>query len=114
MSDLKRDSLKLIKTWIQSSEDFGLVNSVFIPPLFQAVLGDYNNSVPQARLPEVLSLMGTIIDVYGQEAAGSCSVIFEAVFECTIDMINKDLSDYPTHRTNFFALLESMCSRCFE
>merc|ERR1711936_1085415 len=28
--------------------------------------------------------------------------IFDAVFECTLDMINKDFEEHPEHRTNFF------------
>lgn len=32
--------------------------------------------------------------------------IFDAVFECTLDMINKDFEEHPEHRTNFFLLLQ--------
>ena len=28
--------------------------------------------------------------------------IFDAVFECTLDMINKDFEEFPEHRTEFF------------
>jgi hypothetical protein len=39
--------------------------------------------------------------------------IFDAVFECTLDMINKDFEEYPEHRTNFFLLLQAVDSHCF-
>ena len=39
--------------------------------------------------------------------------IFDAVFECTLDMINKDFEEYPEHRTNFFLLLQAVNSHCF-
>ena len=32
--------------------------------------------------------------------------IFDAVFECTLEMINKDFEVHPEHRTNFFTLLQ--------
>lgn len=41
-------------------------------------------------------------------------VIFEAVFEVTLNMINKDLAEYPEHRTQFFSLLEAINQYCFD
>lgn len=40
--------------------------------------------------------------------------IFDAVFECTLEMINKDFEDFPEHRTNFFLLLQSVTAHCFQ
>jgi len=39
--------------------------------------------------------------------------ILGAVFECTLDMINKDFSEYPEHRVEFFKLLREINLRCF-
>ena len=39
--------------------------------------------------------------------------ILEAVFECTLDMINKDFSEYPEHRVSFYRLLHSITENCF-
>jgi len=39
--------------------------------------------------------------------------IFDAVFECTLDMINKDFEEYPEHRTNFFLMLQAVNLYCF-
>lgn len=39
--------------------------------------------------------------------------IMDAVFECTLDMINKDFSEYPEHRVEFFKLLRTINLRCF-
>ena len=39
--------------------------------------------------------------------------IFDAVFECTLDMINKDFEEHPEHRTNFFTLLQAVNAHCF-
>ena len=33
-----------------------------IPPLLEAVLGDYQNSIPAARDPEVLSTMTAVVN----------------------------------------------------
>lgn len=37
----------------------------------------------------------------------------ENVFECTLDMINKDFSDFPEHRVEFFNLLRAINLHCF-
>lgn len=34
--------------------------------------------------------------------------ILEAVFECTLAMINKDMHEYPEHRAQFFLLLKAI------
>lgn len=79
----------------------------FIPPLLDAVLIDYQRtSVPSAREPEVLSAMGTIVHKLGCHITSEVPKIFDAVFECTLEMINKDFEEYPEHRTNFFLLLQ--------
>lgn len=39
--------------------------------------------------------------------------IMENVFECTLEMINKDFSEYPEHRVEFFKLLKAINLFCF-
>lgn len=39
--------------------------------------------------------------------------ILGSVFECTLNMINKDFSEYPEHRSNFFKLLHAINGECF-
>ena len=39
--------------------------------------------------------------------------IMENVFECTLEMINKDFSEYPQHRVEFFKLLKAINLLCF-
>lgn len=62
--------------------------------------------MPSAREPEVLSAMGTIVNKLGGHITSEVPKIFDAVFECTLEMINKDFEEYPEHRTNFFLLLQ--------
>jgi len=37
----------------------------------------------------------------------------ENVFECTLEMINKDFSEFPEHRVEFFTLLRAINLQCF-
>lgn len=60
-----------------------------MPPLLEAVLIDYQGNVPAAREPEVLSTMATIVNKLGVHITGEIPKIFDAVFECTLSMINK-------------------------
>jgi len=39
--------------------------------------------------------------------------IFDAVFEVTLSMINKDFQEFPEHRTNFYLMLQQVVTHCF-
>ena len=57
---IKKEILKLMETFIKQSDDLETINSNLIPPLLDAILGDYNRNVPAARDAEVLNVMATI------------------------------------------------------
>ncbi|CAB1343937.1 unnamed protein product, partial [Coregonus sp. 'balchen'] len=113
MRTVKRETLKLISGWVSRSSDPQMVGENFVPPLLDAVLIDYQRNVPAAREPEVLSTMATIVNKLGGHITGEIPQIFDAVFECTLNMINKDFEQYPEHRTHFFYLLQAVNSHCF-
>jgi exportin-1 len=62
---VKKDILKLMETYVKKAEDLEAVNSNFMPPLLDAILGDYNRNVPTARDAEVLNVMATIMGRLG-------------------------------------------------
>ena len=62
---VKKEILKLMETFIKKSEDLEMVNSNFIPPLLDAILGDYSRNVPASRDAEVLNVMATITSRLG-------------------------------------------------
>ncbi|CAK5022987.1 unnamed protein product [Meloidogyne enterolobii] len=90
-----------------------LVIENIIKPLFSTVLRDYEMNVPQAREPKVLSLLSITIVSLKEEANSQVPEILDAVFTCTLDMINKDMEAFPEHRTNFFQLLKALNTHCF-
>lgn len=49
-----------METYIKKAEDLDAVNVNFMPPLLDAILGDYNRNVSTARDAEVLNVMATI------------------------------------------------------
>lgn len=57
---VKKEILKLMETYIKKAEDLDAVNVNFMPPLLDAILGDYNRNVSTARDAEVLNVMATI------------------------------------------------------
>merc|ERR1712168_1235990 len=86
----------------------------FIPPMLEAVLADYHKcTVPEAREPEVLSTMAIVVNKLKTHMTSTIPKIFDAVFECTLEMINKDFEVHPEHRTNFFTLLQAVNYYCF-
>ncbi|XP_047001392.1 exportin-1 [Schistocerca americana] len=114
MRVVKKETLKLISDWISRSNDHTMVLENFIPHLLDAVLLDYQRTaVPSAREPEVLSAMATIVNKLEGHITSEVPKIFDAVFECTLEMINKDFEEYPEHRTNFFLLLQAVNNHCF-
>lgn len=113
MRTVKRETLKLISGWVSRSNDPIMVAENFVPPLLDAVLLDYQRNVPAAREPEVLSTMATIVNRLEGNITKDIPQIFDAVFECTLDMINKNFEEYPEHRTNFFLLLQAVNTHCF-
>ena len=62
---MKKEILKLMETYIKKAEDLEAVNNNFIPPLLDAILGDYNANVPAARDAEVLNVIATITQKLG-------------------------------------------------
>ena len=54
-----------METYIKKAEDLEAVNTNFMPPLLDAILGDYNRNVPTARDAEVLNVMATITSRLG-------------------------------------------------
>lgn len=113
MRVVKKETLKLISCWVSRSQDPGMVRNNFMPPLLGAILGDYRRNVPQAREPEVLSTVTAIVDKLESLAVEDIPPIMDALFECTLEMINKDLEEFPEHRTNFFRMLQSITVHCF-
>jgi exportin-1 len=57
--------------------------------------------------------MTTVVNKLEANITTEVPHILDAVFECTLTMINKDLEEYPEHRTNFFLLLQAITSYCF-
>jgi exportin-1 len=57
---IKKEILKLMESYIKKAEDLEAIHANFIPPLLDAILGDYNRNVPPARDAEVLNVMGTV------------------------------------------------------
>lgn len=114
MRVVKKETLKLIANWVERSNDPQMVLENFIPPMLEAVLADYQRcAVPSAREPEVLSVMATVVNKLKHHITPEIPKIFDAVFECTLEMINKDFEEHPEHRTNFFTLLQAVNLHCF-
>lgn len=113
MRAVKKETLLLQETFIERSEDEQVLMNNFIPPLLEAVLIDYQNNIPDARDPEVLSLMCVIINRFKGLMTDKIPPILGAVFECTLSMITKNFEDYPVHRQHFFDLIRAINHHCF-
>jgi len=113
MRAVKKETLRLLDTFIDKSEDNDLVLTKFVPPLLDPVLGDYVRSIPNARDPEVLTLFCSLINKLQAAMTQEVPRVFEAVFKCTLDMIRVNFEDFPEHRSNLFNLLRAINHHCF-
>lgn len=114
LRSVKRETLKLIETFLDKAEEQPHIGKQFVPPMMDPVLGDYARNLPDARESEVLSLFATIINKYKGVMMEDVPRIFEAVFQCTLEMITKNFEDYPEHRLKFFSLLRAIATHCFQ
>jgi exportin-1 len=110
---IKKEILKLINIYVEKADDLEMIHRNIVPKLLEAVLIDYKRNVPDAREAEVLNVMTTIINKLHGMMSDMIMNIMDSVFECTLDMINKDFSEYPEHRVEFFKLLRAINLRCF-
>ncbi|KAE9978005.1 hypothetical protein EG328_007221 [Venturia inaequalis] len=110
---VKKEILKLVNTYVEKADDLEMVHNTLVPQLLEAILTDYNRNVPDAREPQVLEVMTTIINKLHSLMEDQIMAIMDSVFECTLDMINKDFSEFPEHRVEFFKLLRTINLRCF-
>ncbi|XP_022744979.1 protein EXPORTIN 1A-like isoform X9 [Durio zibethinus] len=85
LRSVKRETLKLIETFLDKAEDQPQIGKQFVPPMMDPVLGDYARNLPDARESEVLSLFATIINKYKAAMIDDVPRIFEAVFQCTLE-----------------------------
>ncbi|KAH8834801.1 Crm1-F1 [Flagelloscypha sp. PMI_526] len=109
---IKIQILRLMETYIKKADDLEDPHA-FIPPLLDAILGDYTRNIPAARDAEVLNVMATITNKLGPLLTPQVPAIIEAVFEPTLNMINQDFAEFPEHRTGFYKLLRAINATCF-
>lgn len=59
---IKKEILKLIDAYLECADDLTRVDQHMVVPFFEAVLGDYRNSVDIARDAEVLNVLATMVN----------------------------------------------------
>ena len=92
---IKKEILKLMELYISSAKDLDYIVNDLASALFDSVLRDYYITVPDARDAEILSCMTTLVNKVGPMMISGVILILQSVFEATLDMINKDFTEYP-------------------
>jgi len=112
MRTVKRETLNLINSFLQVCHSVEIIHG-FLPPLLPNVLEDYKVSVPDARDSEVLTLVATIVSKCQHTITNEIPVMFNAVFECTLQMITNNYQDHPEIRLEFYGFLKEVTRHCF-
>lgn len=119
MRGVKSDILDLLKTFLDNTEEKTQaspqnVAQTLVPPILEAILPDYVDSLPEARDSQLLALLARMIEKLGHYVAHEVPRMMEAVFEPTLTMITQNFEDFPDHRLNFFKFLRAANNHCFE
>ncbi|CDJ56578.1 exportin, putative, partial [Eimeria maxima] len=82
--------------------------------VLQPILQDYRDNTPDSRDCEVLALLAVLMARLDTHISSVLPVIFDYIFDCTLQMIKSDFQSYPDHRERFYALLKACNQHCFE
>ncbi|KAJ1959604.1 Karyopherin transporter, partial [Dipsacomyces acuminosporus] len=114
MRTIKKEALHLVDTYTKHCDgEVAAINESMVPPLLEAVLNDYAQNVAPARDAEVLKTMNTVTNALGSLMTDKIPIIFDALFESTMNMINQDFTEYPEHRLAIYQLLRTINQKCF-
>jgi len=116
MCTVKTESLRLITCFIENANqaDYPTIFKEFVPKLLETVLADYKQNNPVARDADVLSVCTTLVDKIGEPMLPAIPQIFDSVLWTTLQMIQRDMENFPDHRLKFFQLLRAVNSKCFQ
>lgn len=119
MRGVKSDILDLLKTFLDHTEERTPASpqniaQTLVPPILDAILPDYKNSLPEARDSQLLALLARMIEKLNVHVAHEVPRMIDAVFEPTLTMITQNFEDFPEHRLNFFKFLRAANNYCFE
>jgi len=110
MRTIKKEILKLVETFVSKSEDNQQqVMGNLIPPLFDAILGDYSKSIDLARDAEVLSVTASIITKLRELLLDLIPPILSAVFEPSTSAASRPCSNFLL--PSLSSLLTRLCGR---
>lgn len=117
MRGVKSEILDLLTAFFENINDLDngrdIMMTTFVPHICQEVLTDYQKTVPSARDSRVLKLFGTAISFLRDHVSSQVPQIMDAIFEPTLEMITKNMMDYPEHRLAFFSFLRQANTHCF-
>jgi exportin-1 len=110
---VRREILNLIATFIKTNENPDMVVNDFLPKLSELIT-DYNNNIPQARDPEVLSLFSALIEKMGDTMNPHVPEILNCLFQSTLSMISENYTSFMDFRRNFFNLIKTIVDQSLE
>lgn len=117
MLGIKRETLNILINFVKAANpiDNERTTGLLLQPLNEAILGDYLNSAPEGRLPEVLSLYSHLVEyTRGNLPLETIIIIFQSLVNVTLDMIKSNFEDFPDSRISLFGLLRAISKYNFQ
>lgn len=115
----KRETLHLLEIYVDKAAQDGAtcrkeIVKEMVGQVLQPILADYRDNAPDTRDCEVLTLLSVLMSRLDAHISSVLPVIFEYVFDTTLQMIKSDFQSYPDHRERFYALLKACNQFCFD
>ncbi|XP_026193527.1 exportin-1 [Cyclospora cayetanensis] len=116
----KRETLHLLEIYVdKAAQDGGSqgrkeIVKEMVGQVLQPILQDYRDNTPDTRDCEVLTLLAVLMSRLDTHISSVLPVIFEYIFDSTLQMIKSDFQSYPDHRERFYALLKASNQHCFD
>lgn len=108
LKSIKKEILNLVGTYMSKADSPEEIVRDIAEPLLNTILEDYRSSSPDIREAEVLHVCEILVSRVGNLVPDMVFGILGNVFECTLDMLDKSMTEYPDHRVEFFKLLRTI------
>eukprot|EP00834_Sanchytrium_tribonematis_P000806 NODE_16_length_49026_cov_1.035992.p1 type:complete len:870 gc:universal NODE_16_length_49026_cov_1.035992:28374-25765(-) len=113
---VKKETLRLFATFCKMSGDAQkpFICNLIAPRIFGPFITIEKSLDENLKEAEILFLFSGLIDSVQGQMMSSMFDIFDYLFSHTLNMINRDFSEYPDHRKGFYDVLLSSVKHCFQ
>ncbi|OHS96306.1 exportin-1 [Tritrichomonas foetus] len=113
-SQIKSSVLSIFIKFVSKTHDSAAVLNIILPQIVMKLLDEYPRAPPQCRVPELLTLVGTIISKQSNEAMSHfVTPIMFQLFKPSVELIASDFDAFMTFRIPLVFFMSNVIKICF-